>query len=345
MSFLQRLLNISSLSELNKKDYEYVLSDEFFNILLESQDYRSPNILRELLKLNGTYVTVHYIDPLGFLISAMEKILLSEKQQLTFIEEEDKLSKPKSHYNFLEYLDILFEFGLYLEKDFTIDDENRYIGQLFNIIMKCNDSYKRKILLKFTEKLISKGFDINNDVIFLSTALLIKSKPTNNNFETIIDIFNFLLENNYDINYGFIKPITCENIRYENCTLYNLAVIYNRYNLVHWLLNFKGPIPIHQTEQELYVRDLDIYSMVLVVDEEIEEDKDDYTEIKVLLNVEKNEEVETEENVKTVLELAMTHNCDETLTLLNDYIYLLNNRKLNINPCIHDVSKIVYDLN
>lgn len=292
-----------------------------------------------------------YLNPMEDFLKAFQQELEKDKA----IVQESFLEKPKPTYHYDQYLQILYDHGL------SITEESRYLGALLQMFITQPDSYKRQTIAKVLSVMIKNGCDLYNDIFFITMNSLLRngsikslSEP-DDNFEIIIDLFHFLFENGYDINYTFHRPLLFESpfgladgssVQYDNCSLFALAVIYNRFNVVHWLLQFTSFIPIDPTEDDITTRRLDVDSCVVLHEENQEEESKDWLTVRATSNcVIEKEEDEEEPIILPTYTLAKKHGCFETSKLLDNYTAFIEKRRFIPDPCIHDISEIVYNLN
>lgn len=285
-------------------------------------------------------------------------------------------------------LDVLIKHGLWQERlDYiTEQDASRYLGQLLNLVQTTDQPRVRSYLLYVMCQLITLGVSPYSDIIFTTLHDLLRAgavktvddlddapESSETNFNRITDILTALIAVGYDINYQYMRTLSfadrfgvvrhlgegelqLETVSYTGVSLLALAAIYNRLDVLDWLLQFYGPLPVDHAEEQLTGRVLELNSPVTKVNpDSLDSDANFYTFVTRLYSdvntvsdqceferVDAELSACVESNTLTVLELARLHRSEECWRRLQSYEQFLTEHWTELDPLQHDLRLIAY---
>jgi hypothetical protein len=285
-----------------------------------------------------------------------------------------------------KYIDLLLEYGINQERlDYSPESEaSRYFAVPLQLFKRSSYSRIRVYALDLITQLVTLGLDPYSNILFESLHevirdgsnkslddLLESADAPNTNFDKATELLTALFRVGFDVNYQYMSTLTfaeqygvpthetaellrIETVKYTGVSVIALCAIYNRADIMAWLLQYCGPLPLDSLDEDVIApRTLDIDNMVLgVLDEKLPLEGEFLTfvvnlhldpqtipEQCDLLKIQEEEETTD----YTPLDLALRHQSTDCHKLLTDYqVHLLRDWK-EIDPTIHDISNLGYE--
>lgn len=286
--------------------------------------------------------------------------------------------------NSRRFLDVLLEYGLGQERlEYLHQIEGgQYLAPLLQLFRVTSTPRIRRFAIDYAFQLVPLGIDLYHDLFFQTVHDLLRDgsvktaddcslmeENLSDNFDKITDLLTFWLQAGFDINYQYAKPLifaerhgvatneTATNlvlstVHYTSCSVLALAVIYNRADVVSWILQFCGIIPIESVEEEnLFPRVLDVSNPVGEVQDDVLIHDEDYLTILAVLRS-SGEGGQCESNIMTdddslaewnIFQLARRHRSTESEKLLVEYSTFTSSQRRILDPLQHNIRQIVYE--
>jgi hypothetical protein len=286
--------------------------------------------------------------------------------------------------NSRHFLDVLLEYGLGQERlDYLSPlEQGQYLAPLLELFQLGATARIRRFAINYAFQLVPLGVDLYHDLFFHQLSNLLRAgslktlddvlepgQALGRNFDQVTDLLTFWLQAGYDVNYTYAQPLTfaeaygvpsqeseeslrLDTVRYVGCSALSLVSIYNRADVVSWLLQFCGPLAIEANEEEdLFARTLDLYNPVLTVDEDDLVQENEYLTIAVTLRSQAHAAASAcESNLLSdddgaeldTFQLAQVHRSSEVHALLVTYREQLRAHWHRADPLAQDVRQIAY---
>jgi hypothetical protein len=286
-----------------------------------------------------------------------------------------------------QYISLLLKYGLNQERLNYADESeaSRYLTVPLYLFKYAGSSRIRHYALDLMTQLFTLGLDPYTDVVIEALYGTIRDgavkildevndvpESLETNFDKVVELLTALFRVGFDINYQYMKVLTfsdefglpthesneevrIEKVKYVGLSVLGLCAIYNRVDVIAWVLNFCGPLALDPSEEtDLTSRTLDVDNTALNVEDlELQTDPK-YLTLTLTLHKDPSTipeqcdllTVEEEEKMVdyTPLELAIRHRSHEAQQLLQDYQdYLYKNWNV-FDPMTQDVRDIGYEI-
>lgn len=286
-----------------------------------------------------------------------------------------------------QYISLLLKYGLNQERLEYADEEeaSKYLAIPLYLFKYSNSSRIRHYALDLMTQLFTMGLDIYTDVVIEALFGVIRdgafkvvdvydmAESAGDNFDKCTEFLTALFRVGFDINHQYMKALTfsdefglpthesedevrIETVRYTSLSVLTLCSIYNRVDVIAWVLNFAGALPIDPMEEvDLTSRTLDLDNHAYSIQDgnDLKTDPQYLTFILQLRTdtsaiPEKCDLLTIQDEEKTVgytaLELAVRHRSVESTKLLQDYQEYLTRQWTAFDPMTQDVRDIGYEM-
>jgi len=284
-----------------------------------------------------------------------------------------------------KYLDVLLKHGLSVNRlqDLSPEEEAQYLALPLNLFRFGRHSRIRRYALYWVGQLFGLGIDPYHDLVFEAFHQILRdgsSKVLSDvpyrvesatiNFNKAVEFLLLLAQSGWDFNYQSMKVylfqrelgavsreseelVQLVSVNYTRVSFLALCSIYNRADVMAWLFNYCGPLPLDDLEQEedlLARRDLDTESPVLLIPNDLLYQEQKFSTVVVKLgHPEKKypremmkDQVQEPAQDLTCSELALRHNSIESYRLLEDYRAYLSKEWTRPDPFSQDVRMLGY---